>query len=189
LPALGSSLALPPSGALGGGGTVFAGELSVFALPDLLEFLRAGRRTGLLVCSSPRGMGALRFSGGRVTSAASPATARLGQLLVEAGRISAEALGAAARGLGPDPSDQLLCEHLLREGLVAGPALEEVLGHQVDLAIRELLRWKDGEFAFDRDGDGQASRVESPISVDVQGALMRAFQELDEGARNASPPA
>jgi hypothetical protein len=184
LPMLGSSLALPPSGGLGGGGTVFSGELSVFALPDLLEFLRAGRRTGLLVCSSPRGMGALRFSGGRVTSAASPGTARLGQLLVEARQLSAEALGTAAQGLGPDPSDQLLCEHLLREGLVAGPALEEALGHQVDLAIRELLQWKDGEFAFDRDGDG-AGRVESPISVDVQGALMRAFQELDEGARNA----
>lgn len=180
----------PPPGALpaaGNSASAFSGPFSALALPDLLEFLRAGRRTGLLVCSSPQGRGALRFTEGHVISAASPATPRIGQLLVESRKVAPDALDAAARLLGPEPADHLLSVHLLREGLVPGSALEEALGEQVGCTIRELLRWKSGAFVFDHEEEGGAALAESPVAVDVQGALMRVFQELDEASRDAAP--
>ena len=66
-PSSSSILARAQQAATGGTESVFSGRLSVFALPDLLEFLRSGRRTGLLVCSSAAGLGRLRFRDGRIT--------------------------------------------------------------------------------------------------------------------------
>ena len=51
---------------------VFSGRLSVFSLPDLVEFLRSARRTGVLECSSPAGLGSLRFQAGWICGATAP---------------------------------------------------------------------------------------------------------------------
>jgi len=53
---------------------VFSGTLAQFSLPDVLEFLRAGQRTGTLICSSVRGVGAVHLQSGRITGAAAPNT-------------------------------------------------------------------------------------------------------------------
>ena len=60
----------------GSAGAVFAGKLNVFAVPDLMEFLRGARRTGTLLCTSAAGTATLRFRDGRIAGAASPATLR-----------------------------------------------------------------------------------------------------------------
>ena len=188
LPALSGSSVVQRAGNGGeAAGHVFSGELSVFALPDLLEFLRFGRRTGLLVCSSGRGMGALRFFEGRITGAASPGTPRLGKILVEARKISAAVLAGAARSLGTDPPDHVLGDHLVHESLVDAEALREALERQVGFAIGELLQWTTGEFAFDREGDATPPRGERAAAVDVQGALMRAFKDMDESGSISAP--
>jgi hypothetical protein len=54
---------------------VFAGELGELALPNLLEFLRGGQRTGTLVCTTPHGIGTVHMQRGLVTAASSPAAA------------------------------------------------------------------------------------------------------------------
>lgn len=55
----------PPAGR----NIVLRGELSEVPLPEVLEFLRAGRRGGTLVCRSGQGSASLRFSGGFITGA------------------------------------------------------------------------------------------------------------------------
>ena len=109
---------------------------------------------------------------------------RIGEVLVEMRKIAPEVLRAAVHVLGPDPADHVVGEHLQREGLVEGTALREALERQVGCTIRELLQWKGGEFAFDRDAQALAARPERPIAVDVQGVLMDAFREQDEAARD-----
>jgi tetratricopeptide (TPR) repeat protein len=183
-PAAAPSHTPPPVGA-SGGGSVFSGEFSALGLPDLLQFLRGARRTGVLACNSSRGTCTLHFAEGHVTRVTSPAAPPIGQLLVEAHSITAEALGAAVSALGPEASDQLVCEHLLREGLVDGAALEDALTAQVGRTMRELLEWKDGAFVFDRSA-GAAPLADGQVAVDVQGPLLRLFQELDEAARDAA---
>lgn len=49
--------------------SVFSGDLGEFNLPELLEFLRVGRRSGTLICRSGSGQGALRLSRGNIVEA------------------------------------------------------------------------------------------------------------------------
>ena len=179
---------LSTSGLNGSSGpsAVFSGQLSVFALPDLLEFLRSARRTGLLVCSSGAGMGALRFRDGWITGAASPGTPNLGQILLRAEKVSTLALESVVARQGTDQTDQVIGELLVREGLVNVAVVQEALRQQIDLTIRELVRWKDGEFAFNREGESEPARTEISVALDAQAVLLNVYKEMDEASR--SPP-
>ena len=185
LPRLSSSAvaARRPAEGAGGLNAMFSGQLSVFALPDLLEFLRSARRTGLLVCSSGAGMGALRFCDGRITSAESPGTPGIGQLLLQARKVSPLALSAIAKKDLTDQPDHLVGELLVREGLVEAADVQAALERRIELTIRELLGWKDGEFAFSRDGEREQGRAALSVEVDPQVVLLNVFKELDERGR------
>lgn len=72
LPSVLTRASVPSNVKAVGTGPVFAGDLAELALPDLLEFLRLGQRTGLLVCTTPFGVGAVRLHRGLVSGASSP---------------------------------------------------------------------------------------------------------------------
>jgi hypothetical protein len=169
----------------GAADAVFSGQLSSFAIPDLLEFLRSGRRTGLLVCSCTSGIGALRFKDGKIVSAASPGTPNLAVTLARASRISEEQLQALTAAELPD---DVLAERLVAGGLADPGEVLEALSQQVWVAVRELVRWRDGEFAFNRD-DGAAGASGLAPAVDPQEVLLDVFKEMDEASRGSSAPA
>lgn len=171
-----------------GAGSVFSGQLSSFALPDLLEFLRSGKRTGLLVCSSAAGMGALRFRDGWITGAASPSTPSVGDVLVASRKVTPEALREATAGLGADRPDHLLAEQLVREGIADEPAVKKAFEQQIGLAVRELMHWTDGEFTFNRETQEAPETQGLSVSLDPQGLLLNFFKELDEASRDAASP-
>jgi tetratricopeptide (TPR) repeat protein len=183
LPRLSSSLLMGAGGA--GPAAVFSGQLADFALPDLLEFLRSARRTGLLVLSTRLGMGAVRFRDGLITGAAAPATPGIGEALVRLRKLTPLAL-AAARAPGSDEPDDAVGDALVEQGLVDAAAVQEAQRHRIELAVRELVGWKDGEFAFSRDGDGAPARAGGTIAVDPQAVLLEVFRQLDEESRD--PP-
>lgn len=162
---------------------MFSGNLSVFAVPDLLEFLRGARRTGLLQCSSGAGTAALRFRDGRIAGAASPATPHVGELLVQARKLSPAVLQAVLERQPSQPgSDGVLGELLVREGLVDADAVQEALRQQIALTVKEIVLWRDGEFAFDRQ-EGEDGMREFPVEVDPQQVLLNVLKELDEASR------
>jgi hypothetical protein len=167
----------------GGADAVLSGDLASFTLPDLLEFLRTASRTGLLVCSSPAGMGALRFRNGRITAAASPSAPGVGDFLVRAGRTSADTLQALAATVG-EKVEALAPEHILRAGLADARAVEQALTLQLGVALRELIAWKDGEFAFNRDTRPEEPQP-APVAVDAQAVLLDVVRQLDEAGREA----
>jgi Domain of unknown function (DUF4388) len=179
-PPLTDSVLLPR--ALGGGtadsDAVFAGRLSVFTLPDLIEFLRSARRSGLLVCSAPAGVGTMRFCEGYITGASAPGTPSAGELLLRSGQLSTEALRLVTSA--PEGSEAAEAS-LLRDGLVAPMALEAAVRQQVELALRELVRWSDGEFVFNKDSAGGPAG--GRVLVDAQELLLNLFKEMDEATR------
>jgi tetratricopeptide (TPR) repeat protein len=183
LPPLSTSAILARSASSGAADSVFSGQLSSFALPDLLEFLRSGKRTGLLVCSSAAGMGALRFRDGWIAGAASPATPGVGDVLVRAGKADAAAIRASAAAVGGDPTDQLLGEQLVRDGVTDSGAVRWALSEQVRQAIRELMTWTDGEFTFNREAESPPEAGALAVALDPQGLLLNYFKDLDEAAR------
>jgi tetratricopeptide (TPR) repeat protein len=166
---------------------VFSGQLSSFAVPDLLEFLRSGRRTGLLVCSGRGGIGALRFRDGRVTGGASPATPSLGDSLLRARKVSADALRSLAPADGADQPDDVLADRIVRGGHLDAAAVREALEGQVWTTIRELVSWTDGEFAFNREEDGAGAGARLSVALDPQVVLLDVFRQRDEESRGAVP--
>jgi tetratricopeptide (TPR) repeat protein len=186
LPAPSASSLPGRSSQLTSGGPVFSGRLSEFPLPDVVEFVRSARRTGLLVCSSERGMAAVHFRAGRITGAESAGTPDVGELLLRARKISSVALRALRTA---DQPDHVLAELLVREGLVEAAAVEEALRWRVELTILELVRWKDGEFAFSREGEDEPAGAPVPVEFDAQDVLLNVLRQLDEDARASSAPA
>ncbi len=170
-----------------GADAVFSGQLSSFALPDLLEFLRSARRTGLLVCSCAAGMGALRFRDGRITGGASPTTPTLGDSLVRAKKLTAAALRSIAAADGVEQPDDVLAELIVRGGHADAASVEQALERQVWVAIRELVQWKDGEFAFTREENADPSVARLSIALDPQAVLLDVFKEMDEESRGPVP--
>jgi hypothetical protein len=162
---------------------VFSGQLGDFAVPDLLEFLRSARRTGLLVCSSAGVMAAVRFRDGFVTGAAAPGTPDLGEALVRLRKVSALALAAVAKPDAAGEPDHVLGDALVREGLVDLAAVHEAQRLQIELAIRQLVQWKDGEFAFSRDAELEGRSTEGSVALDAQAVLLEVFRQMDEASR------
>jgi uncharacterized protein DUF4388 len=178
---LSDSVLLTQAGGGGVGDAVFSGRLSVFSLPDLVEFLRSARRTGQLVCSSPAGMGSMQFRKGWITGAASPQTPTACELLVRAGKVPAEAVRelipeGARPGLSP-------CEALVRRGLADAATVQEALRQQIALTLRELVTWTDGEFAFNQEATPEPIALATSVQVDAQELMLNLFKELDEASR------
>jgi hypothetical protein len=161
-------------------GSVFSGQLSVFALPDLLEFLRTGKRTGLLTCSSAAGVGSLRFRSGRITGASSPGTPSLGELLLGERQVTPVTLRAAAPP-GDEVTEDLLSERLVRESAVPAAAIQSALRRRIELALRQLIGWSEGEFAFEE--SALPPSAGPGVELDAQGLLLNVFKELDEASR------
>jgi len=73
----------------------FSGDLGSFGLPEVLELMRAQRKTGSLVISSRQGAGIVRIVQGRLTSASAPGVPRLGEMLARQGIVDGAELEAA----------------------------------------------------------------------------------------------
>ncbi len=186
-PAPAVSQILPRAAAGAPADAVFSGQLSSFAVPDLLEFLRSGRRTGLLVCSGSGGIGALRFRDGRISGGASPGTPGLAESLLRANHLSAEALLGLAPAGGTEQPDDVLAERIVRGGHAEAATVQAALEHQVWTTVSELVQWTDGEFAFNREEDGDPAVARLEIAVDPQAVLLDVFRQHDEDARGAAP--
>lgn len=160
--------------------TVFSGELSVFPLPDLLEFLRSGRRSGTLICSCQAGIGTLHFFDGKIIGAASPGTPVVGKLLVLNHGVEEKALLQVVVTQQSERLSQPIGWLLVQEGLVEASVVRASLQEQIVMALREMVAWHDGQFAFDSKVAPERARPEIDVEIDPQGVLLKIFRELDE---------
>lgn len=119
-----------------GGDSVFSGDLGEFNIPELLEFLRAGRRSGTLVCQSPSGVGALRLRNGNIVRAFAPSRA------------------------GSEPSVELALE-----GDPGSPLQREEIEAQAIEALTKLVQWTDGQFYFDPNRRASAEQAEIEVDT------------------------
>lgn len=152
--------------------SAMSGVLTEFPLPNLLEFLRSDRRTGLLQIVSISGVAEIRLRGGDITSVSASLVPRLGELLLRAGHLDRPALEDA---LGSRPPGRPLGQHLIDRGLVAADHIHDTAREQALQALIEILPWEQGQFSFIRE-DGPAV----PESWSTQGLLLDALRRLDE---------
>jgi tetratricopeptide (TPR) repeat protein len=163
---------------------VFTGDLQLFAVPDLLEFMKSSRRTGTLVITSEGGIGAVHLRQGMVTGAASPQCTNIGDRLLQSGALSEAQLKQAAAFQQQNCPDRLLGSILVEQGLVDPTSLKKTLVEQIKGAIFEMVGWQSGRFAFEPDKRNQVDRdVEIDIELDTQELLLDVLRVFDEQNR------
>jgi hypothetical protein len=159
-------------------GLVFSGNLQLFALPDLMEFLRSGQRTGTLLCSSSAGIGAIHLQKGRITGAASPRTKGLKDYLVAMGVVTKSTLDKVEQNVSGER--RLIGGLLVKAGLATPAQVKLALRDQVHDAVKELMSWGAGQFAFDPESTAETSTTDVHVEFDPQEVLLNLFKEIDE---------
>jgi len=161
---------------------MLTGSLATFALPDLLEFLRVGQRSGTLVCTSEAGLGAIHIKRGRITGAASPGVPSIGDWLVQRRVLSQEKLHEALRHHTQAGTKTQLGATLLAHRLISHEVLQEALLFHVGAVLRKLMTWESGAFTFDPAGP-DAVETAGDIEIEPQTVLLNIFKEMDDSRR------
>ena len=159
------------------------GSLAEAGLPDVLQLLALGQKTGCLSVARSGEFGSIYFERGRVVHASLVNRKdRLGEQLLRAGAVDAADLRAALAEQAADPSRRI-GELLLLRGAVDARALERQTRQQVEEAVLELFTWAQGTFSFEPE-----VRVElpvTPLSLDPSMLLLEGARRADERARIA----
>jgi tetratricopeptide (TPR) repeat protein len=165
------------------------GPVRELALSDLLQLLFLSRRSGNLFVRDDTGGQAvvLELEHGSLTGATgtSPET-RLGHLLIGSGRATD---GQVRRALGTQQvtPDRRLGEILAELGEVRAAEIQRHLRFQIEEAVFDLMRWKEGHLRFEEGEPRESGLIEVRLATDA--LLMDAVRRLDEWAEvTASAP-
>jgi len=142
-------------------GKHFKGELSALSLPDILEFLRVSRKTGVLSFKKDRIKKSLYVKDGNVIFATSSVSEeRLGDMLFAKGKITKPQYDESVRMLGPGRRQGKI---LVEIGAITPKQLWESVQEQIRTIVYSLFNWDDGIFFFSA---GELPSVEH-ITADV----------------------
>lgn len=150
------------------------GSLREASLPDVLQLLSMGQKTGCLSVAERSNFGYIFFDHGQITYASIVNRRdRLGDILVKSGLITAEQLQAAIDRQA-HVRNKRLGELLVEMEFLSRPDLERYMRIQIEEAVYYLFTWSSGTFSF-----------ESEVRPEEQDFLVRISPEslLLEGAR------
>jgi hypothetical protein len=122
------------------------GDLQEFSLPDLLQLIEKGSKTGQLSVWAPNGIYKIWFYQGRVIAALPPEEEhRLEGLLARSGLVSERVVEKLASFCGPE---EPLGRCLQRQGLISPVALAKLFRHQLQVGLYSLFTLEAGQFSF-----------------------------------------
>lgn len=113
-----------------------------------MQFIHLGRRTGTLLLRRDVQRGMIGFHRGKLVSAGSPNTPKLGDLLLRADLVSRDELDEAVRLQASEPEHRTLGQILISTGALDSEALRRVVSSQIEETISELVGWERGSFEF-----------------------------------------
>lgn len=158
-----------------------SGELRTMLLPDVLQWLSNGVKTGILHLRSPKGIAKkVYFKSGRILSTASSDPREyFGQFLISRGFINEKQLNMAME-------TQLktgikIGKVLLMVGMLEEADLVSTLQLKAEECLYELFLWDEGEFSFEELPDMAEDLV--PISLDVTHLILEGIRRKDEWER------
>lgn len=171
----------------------FSGDLEHLSIVDVIQLLHTSRKTGTLKIRGRKGEISLAFSDGYLVGASHyEQGARIGNILVETGVVSADALQQAlaiqqAAGSNRKPLIATLLENNLADRNAAYRGLETL----IELAIVEILTWKKGTFALHPDEllvcdefRYFPDKLHEEITLPTEHVLMDALRIFDEKMRD-----
>ncbi len=154
------------------------GNLREWGLPDVLQILAMGQKTGCLSLGDRSNFGYIFFERGRITYASIVNRRdRLGDLLVKNGLVDPRELSAAIDEQGRDPRSRL-GEILIRRGAITREQLEQYIRIQIEEAVYYLFTWAQG--AFDFDPEQRPEEGAMLVSINPENLLLEGARRIDE---------
>jgi tetratricopeptide (TPR) repeat protein len=154
------------------------GSLKEASLPDVLQLLALGQKTGCLSIADRSNFGYIYFEKGRISYASIVNRRdRLGEILAKHGRITQEQLDAAVHRQGKD-SDKKLGQILVSQQVITQQDLERYMRVQIEESVYYLFTWTQGSFNFE--ADVRPDRQDFLVSINPESLLLEVRGGVDE---------
>ena len=154
------------------------GSLKEASLPDVIQLLTLGRRSGCLAVADRENFGYIYFDEGRITYASIVNRRdRLGDMLVKNGRISAAQLDEAIARQSND-RERKIGEILVETGALARSELEDYIRLQIEEAVYFLFTWSSGTFNFE--AGVRPERQDFLVQINPESLLLEGARRVDE---------
>jgi tetratricopeptide (TPR) repeat protein len=154
------------------------GSLKEASLPDVLQLLSLGQKTGCLSIADRSNFGYIYFEKGRISYASIVNRRdRLGEILVKHGRISQEQLDAAVHKQGKE-RDRRLGQILVSQQVITQQDLERYMRVQIEESVYYLFTWTQGTFHFEV--DVRPERQDFLVSINPESLLLEGARRVDE---------
>lgn len=154
------------------------GSLREASLPDVLQLLAMGQKTGCLSVTDRSNFGYIYFDRGRITYASIVNRRdRLGDTLVKAEVITQQELDdAIARQAGE--RHKRLGEILVEQGAISREDLHRFIRVQIEEAVYYLFTWSQGTFSFE--ADMRPDDTDVLVSINPESLLLEGARRVDE---------
>jgi tetratricopeptide (TPR) repeat protein len=153
------------------------GSLKEASLPDVIQLLFLGRRTGCLALADQHNFGTIYLDEGQIVYASIVNRRdRLGDILLRKGRITAEQLQKAIAAQDDDRQHKL-GEILVGLGILSRAELEEYMRLQIEEAVYYLFTWTSGTFNFEA---GVRPEQDFLVRISPEALLLEGARRVDE---------
>ncbi|NUR20763.1 MAG: DUF4388 domain-containing protein, partial [Gemmatimonadaceae bacterium] len=154
------------------------GSLKEASLPDVLQLLSMGKKTGCLSVTHRNNFGYIYFDKGRICYASIVNRRdRLGDILVKNGVISGAQLDAAIEAQTRQ-RDKRLGEILIAHGALLREELHQQIRVQIEEAVYYLFTWTQGSFNFE--ADMRPEEQDLLVSINPDALLLEGARRVDE---------
>lgn len=154
------------------------GSLKEASLPDVLQLLALGKKTGCLAIADRQNFGSIYFDEGRICCAALVNRRdRIGDLLRKNQLITNEQLDEAIR-VQDAHRERRLGDILIEMGAVSREKLERLLFLQIEEAVYHLFTWTQGTFNFE--AGVRPDPMVYTVSINPESLLLEGARRVDE---------
>ena len=154
------------------------GSLREASLPDVLQLLSMGKKTGCLSVTHKTNFGYIYFEKGKISYASIVNRRdRIGDLLIKAGSITQEQLQSAIDAQGKQ-RDKRIGDLLVDLGFITRERLHDHVRVQIEEAVYLLFTWNEGSFNFE--ADVQPERQDLLVSINPESLLLEGARRVDE---------
>ena len=154
------------------------GSLKEASLPDVLQLLAMGKKTGCLSVTHRSNFGYIYFDRGLIAFASIVNRRdRIGDILVKSGLLSQANLDEAISQQSRSP-DRRIGEILVAQGLLSRDDLHRQIRLQIEEAVYFLFTWTQGTFNFE--ADIRAEEQDFLVAINPESILLEGARRVDE---------
>jgi tetratricopeptide (TPR) repeat protein len=154
------------------------GSLREASLPDVLQLLAMGQKTGCLSVTDRSSFGYIYFDRGRISYASIVNRRdRLGDMLVKHGVITARELDGAIEAQSR-VRDKRIGEILIEQRILTREELHRYIRMQIEEAVYYLFTWTQGTFSFE--ADMMPDERDLLVSINPETLLLEGARRVDE---------